>query len=281
MALAYPPNYPSYEPYDPLNRLTRRQSLGYPGQAMSYPGHYDQNQMYGDQQLFPTMSTMGGMEYPQQSSYPMYSATAPLPVTRGMSSYDDLGIRDGYYDGRMGPNPMATPMTAPMTAPLTAAPLTAPLNTAPMTPMIRPRHRRHSTVSFSNNLQYIDGHRTSSVNIKFKRKGAFTAGITLTEAQGHIRLSSSDSYTVHDLHADRRGTVLLKVKWQGYPSLMYEVPLDTYDGRVSLQTLARRVSRACVHYFQSHLVPIPFDRLELHHLEEQSYGVWQAMLAMR
>jgi hypothetical protein len=62
---------------------------------------------------------------------------------------------------------------------------------------------------------------------------------------------------------------------------MYEVPLDTYDGRVSLQTLARRVSRACVHYFQSHIIPISFDRLELHHLEEHSYGVWQAMLAMR
>jgi len=32
--------------------------------------------------------------------------------------------------------------------------------------------------------------------------------------------------------------------------MTYEIPLDGYDGRVSLQTLARRVSRACVHYLQ-------------------------------
>ena len=34
--------------------------------------------------------------------------------------------------------------------------------------------------------------------------------------------------------------------------MTYEIPLDAsgYDGRVSLQTLARRVSRACVHYLQ-------------------------------
>lgn len=33
--------------------------------------------------------------------------------------------------------------------------------------------------------------------------------------------------------------------------MTYEIPLDGYDGRVSLQTLARRVSRACVHYLQA------------------------------
>lgn len=32
--------------------------------------------------------------------------------------------------------------------------------------------------------------------------------------------------------------------------MTYEIPLDGYDGRIDLQTLARRVSRACVHYLQ-------------------------------
>ena len=68
------------------------------------------------------------------------------------------------------------------------------------------------------------------------------------------------------------------VQWSGYPSLTYDVPLDTYDGHISLQTLARRVARACVHYLQSNIIPVPFDCVELHHLEEVSYGVWQPML---
>jgi hypothetical protein len=108
------------------------------------------------------------------------------------------------------------------------------------------------------------------MHIKFKRKGTFMAGVSLAEAQGHVRLSSNDAYSLHDLHADRRGTIHLRVKWVGYSHLTYEIPLDTYDGRISLQTLARRVSRACVHYLQANIIPIPWDRVELHHLEEVS-----------
>lgn len=40
------------------------------------------------------------------------------------------------------------------------------------------------------------------------------------------------------------------LQWTGYTSLTYEIPLDVHDGRVSMQSLARRVSRACVHYLQ-------------------------------
>lgn len=32
--------------------------------------------------------------------------------------------------------------------------------------------------------------------------------------------------------------------------MTYELPADTYDGRVELQTLARRIARACVHFLQ-------------------------------
>lgn len=135
--------------------------------------------------------------------------------------------------------------------------------------MGRPRHRRHSTVSFASQHTTIDPYRRpSSSHIKFKRKGGFTAGISLGEAQDHVRLSGNDSYRMHDFHADGRNRILLKVRvssivvqraelflienrqWAGYASMTYEIPLDGYDGRVSLQTLARRVSRACVHYLQ-------------------------------
>lgn len=32
--------------------------------------------------------------------------------------------------------------------------------------------------------------------------------------------------------------------------MTYEIPVDGYDGRVSLQTVARRIARACVHFLQ-------------------------------
>ena len=39
-------------------------------------------------------------------------------------------------------------------------------------------------------------------------------------------------------------------QWTGYPTLTYEVPIDGYDGRISLQTLMRRVARGCLHFVQ-------------------------------
>ncbi|KAF8631212.1 hypothetical protein AX15_002543 [Amanita polypyramis BW_CC] len=142
-----------------------------------------------------------------------------------------------------------------------------------------PRRRRRSTVSFVTAPPVFDPHRHSGHHqIRFKRKGALNAGITLTEAQSHIRLSNNDHYTLYDLNADNRATILLTVRWTGYPPMSYEIPLDSYDNRISLQTLARRVARACVHYFQSNVIPVTWDRVEIHHIEEISYGVWQPML---
>ena len=50
-------------------------------------------------------------------------------------------------------------------------------------------------------------------------------------------------------------------QWAGYPTLTYEVPIDGYDGRISLQTLMRRVARGCLHFVQVGLpltLPFPF-----------------------
>ena len=32
--------------------------------------------------------------------------------------------------------------------------------------------------------------------------------------------------------------------------MTYEIPVDGYEGRVQLQTLGRRIARACVHFLQ-------------------------------
>ena len=55
-------------------------------------------------------------------------------------------------------------------------------------------------------------------------------------------------------------------QWTGYPTLTYEVPIDGYDGRISLQTLMRRVARGCLHFVQviSYLIsPFSFTLLTL------------------
>ncbi|KAJ7591508.1 hypothetical protein C8J56DRAFT_565359 [Mycena floridula] len=258
--MTFPTSFPTTfdgHNYDGVNtnRMSRRQSFGY-GAQPTYG--YDQGQgMYGE-----PMSPMAP-DYPQPS-YPIYAPhTAPMhpaPQLGRMSShaYDDM--RDGYFDG------LAMPP-------------------APLTPNISmPRHRRHSTVSFSARPTTIfePYRRAKTFHLKFKRKGSILAGISLADAQNPaVRLSSSESYSLHDMHADRRSTIHLKVKWSGYNSLTFEIPLDSYDGRISLQTLARRVSRACVHYIQANFIPVSWDRVDMHHLEEISYGVWQPMLSTR
>ncbi|KDR83462.1 hypothetical protein GALMADRAFT_85634 [Galerina marginata CBS 339.88] len=241
--MAYSQGYDAYDPY--MSRsLSRRQSINYPGTP--YPHH----QGYPD--------GVAGSEY--QQPYQIYGppSNAVVPMSRRLTGqgYD---MEDPYYDERHGQIPLAHSNS-----------------------MIMPRHRRHSTVSFAARPPGMDAYRVpSALHLKFKRKGSFTSGIGLDEAQSRIRLSGNDAYSFHDLHADSRGRIYLRVKWTGYSSLTYEIRLDGYDGRVDLQTLARRVSRACVHYLQANVIPILWDRVLLHHLEEVSYGVWQPMLSTR
>ncbi|EIW82480.1 hypothetical protein CONPUDRAFT_103697 [Coniophora puteana RWD-64-598 SS2] len=133
--------------------------------------------------------------------------------------------------------------------------------------------RRSSAVSFSGLSHIGDSFRRHPV-VRFKRKGAFTSGITLGEAQANVRLSGWDSYTLHDLHVDGRGRIYMKVNWPGYPPLNYDIPVDGYDGYVDLQSLARRVGRAVAHYLQANRIPIPWDRIELQSMEEMTMGTW-------
>ncbi|KAF8803772.1 hypothetical protein BYT27DRAFT_7195112 [Phlegmacium glaucopus] len=244
--MTYNPGYDNYDPY--LSRsLSRRPSIGYPG--TSYP-----------HQVYPDGIPSSHLSHPGSEPYQIYAppSNAVVPIARRLTSgYDN--IDDPYYDERQ-----------------------LSVGHHARSSMTYPRHRRHSTVSFATMPPAIDPYRLpSSIHIKFRRKGSFVAGIGLDEAQSHIRLSGNDAYSFHDLHADSRRRIYLRIKWVGYSSLTYEIPLDGYDGRVDLQTLARRVSRACVHYLQANVIPIPWDRVQLHHLEEVSYGVWQPMLSTR
>ncbi|KAH9947307.1 hypothetical protein B0H21DRAFT_692369 [Amylocystis lapponica] len=206
--------YPAYDTYNTQLAYPVRPSLSY-GQHYSEPG-YDPALTGG----------VYGENYPQQS-YPIY---APQRTMSQYRAYDDIDIRDPYYaEGRQlsTGGAYATPYLAP-----------------------RSRSRRRSSVSYHGRPPLDSYRRLSSVVIKFKHKGGFRSGITLGEAMSNVRLSGNDSYTYHDLNADHRGKIILKLRWSGYASMTYELPVDSYDGRVELQTLARRVARACVHFIQ-------------------------------
>ncbi|KAJ3548834.1 hypothetical protein NMY22_g1110 [Coprinellus aureogranulatus] len=243
MSMAYAPSYDGFS-----RSLSRRASMSY-GSAYG-GGVYDH----------PPMMHAASDPYPH-GSYGMYGepSTALVPMSRRLTGpgYDMMDPRDPYddYDYDRG--------------------------YPPMTP-IMPRSRRNSAVSLFSNMNMDAGYtRGTGHRIKFKRKGSLMGGIGLDEAQARVRLSNNDSYSFHDLHSDHHRRILLKVKWAGYNSLTYEIPLDGWDRRVNLETLARRVSRACVHYLQANVIPILWDRVVLHHLEEIAYGVWQPMLSTR
>jgi len=133
--------------------------------------------------------------------------------------------------------------------------------------------RRSSNISFSGLSHIGDSFRRHGI-VRFKRKGAFTSGITLGEAQANVRLSGWDSYTLRDLNVDGRGRIYMKVNWPGYAPLNYDIPVDGYDGYVDLQSLARRVGRAVAHYLQANRIPVPWDRIELQSMEEITTGTW-------
>jgi hypothetical protein len=113
----------------------------------------------------------------------------------------NLGYNNQYYDGQMamGHSLSRTPST---------------------------KSRRHSTVSFANYGYGVP----STMHVKFKRKGSFSSGIGLDEAQQHIlKLSSNDSYSFHDLHADSHRRIHLKIKVVRTPCLFYILLMTPSD----------------------------------------------------
>ncbi|KAJ3773963.1 hypothetical protein FB446DRAFT_787308 [Lentinula raphanica] len=234
--------------------------------ALVFPGYDTGYDAYNPHSLSRRPSMYGGSSYAYDHGgyhHDGYNSMYGAPYSMGAvtpmmgSAYDDMSMRESYYPD------IRRPVSA-----------------------MSVRPRRHSAVSAMSRVPLpppLDAfRRASSIHIKFKRRGSLMAGISLAEAQGYARLSNNDYYSLHDLHADRRHTIFLKIRWAGYNSLTYEIPLEaSYDDRINLQTLARRISRACVHYLQANRIPIPWDRVDLHHIEEISYGVWQPMLTSR
>jgi len=260
--LAYPPFRDDAfgQPLGMSRSRSRRQSVvGYAGQQpVGFP-YSDHPGMYTEP---PMPVGLHEESYPQ----PPYQIYAGQPDRRSqhIQAFDDLAVRESYYPEERRISPALSHSSV---IPNSAVPL---------------RQRRHSTsVAFEHAPPMDTFRRLSSITIKLKRKGAFRSGITIGDAQSNVRLSGADSYTFRDFNADIRGRISLKIKWTGYPSLTYDIPLDGYGERVNLQTLVRRTSRAIVHFLQTNIIPIPWDCVEILRLEEVAPGTWQPVLAVR
>ncbi|KAH9976334.1 hypothetical protein BGW80DRAFT_1167838 [Lactifluus volemus] len=117
------------------------------------------------------------------------------------------------------------------------------------------------------------------LTIKFRPLGRHRDGISLTEAMNWVRLSCSHWYAIRDI-VDMCNPLTLKVRWTGYHSLIYEIPVSSeFDGTVNLQRLVRRVARAIVHFMDQNAIALHLDRVVVHCLEEVQPGSWIPVLS--
>jgi len=117
------------------------------------------------------------------------------------------------------------------------------------------------------------------VKVKFRLKGQPHSGISVAEAINRERLSQNHEYMMHDIAPDTPGKMTLKVRWTGYRSNTYSIPLSTdWNGSVNLASLARRTARAIVHFMQANGITLSWDRVVILRLEETRSGIWIPVL---
>jgi len=115
--------------------------------------------------------------------------------------------------------------------------------------------------------------------VKFRLSGQKRSGISVMDALQRVPLSQSRPYMMQDIAPDMYGKITLKVRWTGYHSNTYSIPLErSYEGYLDLQSLARRSARAIVHFMQANNIFLSWDRVMIHHLEEIRPGIWIPVL---
>ncbi|THH08129.1 hypothetical protein EW145_g2911 [Phellinidium pouzarii] len=270
---------------------------------MAYSGAYATQAL-----THPSYSGRGANNYPYSPHTPApgYDDYSRYPY--GEPAYDDSADYAGYGDLHHAATPRSA-YTTPRTNSHYGAYDDLALNrrssyygndadyaTYPSTPYAssaiapsRSRMGRASSVSFHHqasvgpvSTSYYGSydHRGKLPKIKFRSKYS-TSGMSLADAVNGERPMGGDSYKWHELHADRNGEILLKVAWTGYRTITYRVPVDWYDGRVRISSLARRVARACIHYLQSNAIPQSWERVKIYSIEEITYGTWQPQLTVK
>jgi hypothetical protein len=131
-------------------------------------------------------------------------------------------------------------------------------------------------VGFSPDSHQIMGGRPP---IKFRLSGATHSGISVADAIDRVTVSQSRPYLIQEVSPDMYGKITLKVRWTGYHSNTYSIPLSRgYQGYLDLQSLARRSARAIVHFMQANNIFLSWERVVIHRLEEVRPGIWLPVL---
>ncbi|KAI0253142.1 hypothetical protein BJV78DRAFT_1197037 [Lactifluus subvellereus] len=235
-----------------------------------------------------TSYSMGNREQPPSPPEPSgFDPTGVPPRAAYPDSYDNSPLSDSYFPAQLddgfgargrafstsGGGGFGPPALLPSAPPMTPYPSHHSVK----------RMRRASSVGpgYGHMGHIADPYRSSGgIVVKFRLSGGHRDGISLNEATNSVRLGRSTNYSIRDLAPDHRGRITLKVRWTGYHSLVYEIPVSSeYDGFINLQSLARRVARAIVHFMTKNAIALHWDRVVVHRLEEIQPGVWIPVLS--
>jgi hypothetical protein len=262
------------------------------GFSESFPQSNGFGSSYPPPGIMNTSYSMGTREqHPsppfEPSGFEPTGAPPPRAAAAYPDSYDNSPLSDNYFPPPMDDGPTFSARGRTLSTGGGFGPPALLPSAPPMTPYSSHHYskrggRRASSVGPGMGLaSYVPDpyRRPGGVNVKFRLKGGYRQGITLSDATDSARLSRSVSYSMHDLAPDARGRITLKVRWAGFRSLTYEIPVSTeYDGYVNIQSLARRISRAIVHFMTSNAIALSWDRVVLHRLEEITPGIWIPVL---
>jgi hypothetical protein len=220
-------------------------------------------------------SSMGmPASYPIGAPYSNSYDSSPLSDNQFVSLDDNYGTRQRTLSAGGGGGGFGPPALLPSAPPMTPYP----------SHYSGKRMRRASSVGPGLGYAGIVGdpyHRPGGhVAIKFRLKGSTHSGISLSEALERVRLSQGNAYLMHDIASDMYGgKIQLRVRWSGYRSNTYSIPLSAdYHGYIDLQSLARRTSRAIAHFMQLNGIALAWNRVVIHRLEESSPGTWIPVL---
>lgn len=165
-----------------------------------------------------SMSTRERPSPPYEASGFEPTGAPPRSAAAYPDSYDNSPLSDNYFPPQIDDGFSARGRTLSTGGGGFGPPALLP-SAPPMTPY--PSHysakrgRRASSVGPGMGLAgYAPDpyRRPSGVNVKFRLKGGYRQGISLSEATDSARLSRSTAYSMHDLAPDARGRITLKVR---------------------------------------------------------------------
>lgn len=260
-----------------------------PGRELSGRGdNYNNDYSYPES----SFGLGGSGSYPPPPPGSM-SASYPMGNTAGYpNSYDSSPLSDnqfpalvdeGGFSGGFSSRGRTLSSGGGGFGPSALVPSAPPMTPHPSHYGLPKRARRASSVGPGMGMGYVPHdmfHRPGGrITVKFRLKGENHSGISVHEALDRERLSQSNAYLMHDIAPDMSSRITLKVRWSGYHSNTYEIPLSAdFNGYVNISSLARRTARAIVHFMQTNGITLPWNRVVIHRLEETRPGIWIPVL---